>query len=236
MPRSGSRTAAGGWPTPARPTACASSRPGRCSAAPRRRRRWARRRCGSRNGLRIVLSARAEGPASEYPWLALAAGAGRRLDGHADRHRERHAAHAAHRDPGGAGRARPGDADDPDPAGGARRERVPPDALARRRRAHPAADAGAAAGERRPLAPPDAGRRPRPRRRLRASPRHRRARSGGRLRRRRPRRQRRDDRRRAACRRRAGALAAGAEAGARRRLAGGRCPACSSWRARPQGA
>ena len=39
--------------------------------------------------------------------------------------------------------------------------------------------AGAAAGERRPLAAPDAGRRPQPRRRLGASPRHRRDRSEG---------------------------------------------------------
>ena len=107
---------------------------------------------------------------------------------------------------------------------------IPPDALARRRRAHPAADAGRAAGERRPLAPPDAGRRPRPRRRLGASPRHRRDRSGGRLRRRRPRRQRRDDRWRGACRRRSRALAAGAEAGARRRLAGGGALRARRWR------
>ena len=80
-------------------------RAGRAAAARRRRRRrrWASTPMRLANGLRIVLSARAEGPASEYPWLALAAGAGQRLDGHADRHRERHAAHAAHRDPGGAG-------------------------------------------------------------------------------------------------------------------------------------
>ena len=71
------------------------------------------------NGLRIVLSARAEGPASEYPWLALRPAQASAVDGHADRHRQRHAAHAAHRDRRGAGRARPGDADDADPAGGA---------------------------------------------------------------------------------------------------------------------
>ncbi len=82
------------------------------------------------------------GSGERVPLAGAAAAARQRLDGHADRHRERHAAHAAHRDPGGAGRARPGDADDPDPAGGGRRERVPPHPLACRRRAHPAADAG----------------------------------------------------------------------------------------------
>ena len=182
---------------------------------------------GSTNGVRIEpagplqrgAAASRRGPGERVPVAGLASRTGQRLDGDADRHRERNAADAAHRDHGGARRARPGDADDADPAGGAGRERVPADALAGHGRAQRAADAGLAAGERRPLAAPDAGRRSQPRRRLRASPRHRRDRSPGQLRRRRPRRQRRDDRRRAARRGCARNLAARAEARARGCLA-----------------
>ena len=120
------------------------------------------------NGLRIVLSARAEGPASEYPWLAL-----RPAQGGASMVTPIATASGTLRTPRTAILAARVAPDLATPTtqilpAAPRRERVPPDALACRRRAHPAADAGAAAGERRPLAPPDAGRRPRPRRRLRA--------------------------------------------------------------------
>ena len=110
-------------------------------------------------GARIVLSARAEGPASDYPWLALRSPASARGAHHADRRGRRSPTDAADGDPAGDAPAEPCSRSPRVQGGGVR-------TLELRR--------SVAAGDRGPLAQPDAGRRPPARRRVGPSPRHRR--------------------------------------------------------------